>query len=246
MLDRGGGAPVVPVVVAAVLVGLLAAVPLRGLVARFAVPEGEPWCETCPSCGRGVLLLPPTGRCPGCRERLGAGPWTVEPVAAAVAVAVAYAADGPVAAALAWAAALGVALGFVDARVRRLPYRLTVPLLGGVAVLLSVAAVTEGRPGVLPRCLLVAIAVGAVLELAVWARALGPGDSPLGFALGGLLGWYGWSVALGGLFAAVVLAGAWAVLRAAAALVRRRPVRGLDVPVGPFLLLGALTAVLAG
>ncbi|MGW7586822.1 prepilin peptidase [Kitasatospora sp. NPDC054768] len=236
----------VPVVVAAVLVGLLAAPPLRGLIARFAVPEGEPWCEDCPACGRRLRLLPPTGRCRGCRERLGAGPWTVEAVAVAVAVAVVYAADRLVVVTLAmgWAAALGVALGFVDARVRRLPYRLTLPLLGGVTALLLAAVPTAG-PGVTLRCLLVALAVGGVLELAVWLGALGPGDSPLGLALGGLLGWYGWSVALGGLFAAMVLAGLWGTLRAAAALVRRRPVRGLDLPVGPFLLLGALTAVLA-
>ncbi|MGW1176893.1 prepilin peptidase [Kitasatospora sp. NPDC002543] len=236
----------VPVVVAAVLVGLLAAPLLRALIARFAVPEGEPWCDDCPSCGRRVRLLPPTGRCPGCRERLGAGPWTVEAVAAAVAVAVAYAADRllVVTLALAWAAALGVVLGFVDARVRRLPYRLTVPLLGGVAALL-LSAVAAAGPGAALRCLLVALTVGGVLELAVWLGALGPGDSPLGLALGGLLGWFGWSVALGGLFAATVLAGLWGTVRAAAALARRRPVRGLDLPVGPFLLLGALTAVLA-
>ncbi|MFJ3220665.1 prepilin peptidase [Kitasatospora sp. NPDC086801] len=231
--------------VGAVLAGFLVAPLLRGLVARFAVPEGEPWCGACPLCGRGVRLLPPTGRCPGCRERLGAGAWSVELVAAVVAAALAYAADGPSAAALGWAAGLGVVLGFVDARVRRLPYRLTLPLAGGVAALLVVAALAAGRPGVLLRCLLVALAVGALLELAVWIGALGPGDSPLGFALGGLLGWYGWPVAVGGLFAAVVLAGLWAILRAAVALARRRPVRGLDVPVGPFLLLGALLAVLA-
>ncbi|MFJ7906424.1 prepilin peptidase [Kitasatospora sp. NPDC096204] len=241
-----GGASMVPVVPVAALVGLLAAAPLRGLIARFAVPEGEPWCDGCPACGRTVRLLPPTGRCPGCRERLGAGPWAVEAVAVAVAVAVAYAADGLVVVtlALAWAATLGVALGFVDARVRRLPYRLTVPLLGGVTALLLAAAPSAG-PAVALRCLLAALAVGAVLELAVWLGALGPGDSPLGLALGGLLGWYGWSVALGGLFAAMVLAGLWGTLRALAALARRRPVRGLDVPVGPFLLLGALVAVLA-
>ncbi|MFE4515245.1 prepilin peptidase, partial [Kitasatospora sp. NPDC056783] len=237
----------VPVVVAAVLVGLLAAPVLRGRIARFAVPEGEPWRDGCPACGRGLRLLPPSGRCPGCRRRLGAGPWRVEPVAVAVAVAVAYAADRPPAPALAlgWAAALGVVLGFVDARVRRLPYRLTVPLLGGVAALLPAAALAEGDPGASVRCLLAALAVGALLELAVWLGALGPGDSPLGLALGGLLGWYGWSVVLGGLFAAMLLAGLWATLRAAAALARRRSVRGLDLPAGPFLLLGALTAVLA-
>ncbi|MET8624454.1 prepilin peptidase [Kitasatospora sp. NPDC004669] len=236
----------VPVVAAAVLVGLLVAPPLRGLIAYFAVPEGEPWCKACPLCGRAVRLLPPTGRCPGCRGRLGAGAGTVEAVAAAVAVAVAYAADGPQTMALGWAGALGVALGFVDARVRRLPHLLNLALLAGVAVLLAAAALAEGRPGVLVRCLLAALTVGMLLELAVWAKALGPGDSPLGFALGGLLGWYGWSVALGGLFAAMVLAGLWATLLVVAALARRREVRGRDVPVGPFLLLGALIAVLAG
>ncbi|MFJ9840969.1 prepilin peptidase [Kitasatospora sp. NPDC101155] len=237
--------PVVPVVVAAVLVGLLVAPPLRGLIAYFAVPEGEPWCGACPLCGRVVRLLPPTGRCPGCRGRLGAGAGAVEAVTAAVAVAVAYAADGPQAMALGWAGALGVALGFVDGRVHRLPHRLNLALLAGVAVLLTAAALAEGRPGVLLRCLLVALTVGALLEVAVQIGALGPGDSPLGLSLGGLLGWYGWWVAIGGLVAAVVLAGLWATLRAAALLIRRRPWRGLDVPVGPFLLLGALTAVLA-
>ncbi|MER7754626.1 prepilin peptidase [Kitasatospora sp. NPDC097643] len=192
-----------------------------------------------------VRFLPPTGRCPGCRERLGAAAWSVELVAAAVAVAVAYAADGPSAVALAWAAALGVVLAFVDARVRRLPYRLTLPLAAGVFALLAVGALAEGRPGVLPRCLLVALVVGALLELPVWLGVLGPGDSALGFALGGLLGWYGWAVAAGALFASVVLAGLWGTVRAAAALLRRRPVRGLDLAVGPFLLLGALLAVLA-
>ncbi|MFJ4190155.1 prepilin peptidase [Kitasatospora sp. NPDC089509] len=237
---------VVVMVTGAVLVGLLLAPLLRGLIARFAVPEGEPRCGACPLCGRAVgLLLPPSGRCPGCRGRLGAGAGTVEAVTAAVAVGVAYAADGAAVAALAWAGALGVALGFTDVRVRRLPYRLTGPLLAGVAVLLTVAALAEGRPGVLLRCLLVALAVGALLEVAVQVGALGPGDSPLGFVLGGLLGWYGWWVAIGGLVAAVVLAGLWGTLRALALLVRRRPWRGLDVPVGPFLLLGALTAVLA-
>ncbi|MGW2248987.1 prepilin peptidase [Kitasatospora sp. NPDC001660] len=198
-------------------------------------------------CARPTRVLPPTGRCPGCRERLGAGAWTVEAAAAAVAVAVACAAaaTAAAAAALAWAAGLGVVLAFVDGRVRRLPYQLTLPLAAGLAVLLAVPAVTEGRPGVLVRCLLVALAAGALFELPVWLGLMGPGDSPLAFALGGLLGWYGWGVAFSGLFFTVLLAGLWAILRAAAALARRRPVRGLDVPVGPFLLLGTLLAVLA-
>ncbi|MEV7779283.1 prepilin peptidase [Kitasatospora sp. NPDC088351] len=233
----------IPAVVGAVLAGLLVAPALRGLVVRYAVPEGEPWCTACPLCGRTLRGLPPTGRCPGCRERLGPGAWRVELVAVAVAAAVAVATDGPQGVALVWAAGLGVVLAFVDARVRRLPYPLTLALAAGVAGLLVAAALTDGRPGVLLRCLLVALAAAALFELPVWFGLMGGGDSPLAFALGALLGWYGWGAAFTALFAAVLSAGLWGLGRAAAALARRRPVRGIELPMGPFLLLGTVVAV---
>ncbi|MFF2041331.1 prepilin peptidase [Kitasatospora sp. NPDC058170] len=230
----------------AVLGGLLVAPALRGLVVRHAVPEGEPACTSCPACGRALRGLPPTGRCPGCRERLGPGAWQVEAVTVAVAAAALSAAHPADAVLLLWAAGPGVVLGFVDARARRLPYALSWTLAAGLALLLTVVELSAGRPDVLLRCLLVALAAGALYELPVWLGLMGGGDSVLALGLGALLGRYGWSAAFTGLFAASVLAGLWSVGLAVAALVRRRRVRGLDVPMGPFLLLGTLTAALLG
>ncbi|AUY50029.1 prepilin peptidase [Streptomyces sp. CB01881] len=232
-------------VLGAVLAGLLVAPALRGLVLRYAVPEGEPWCTACPSCARELRGLPPTGRCPGCRERLG-GPraWLVEAVTAAAAAAALSAAHPGDALLLLWAAGPGVVLGFIDARVHRLPYPLSWTLTAGLALLLVVLELADGRPGVLLRCLLVALAAAALFELPSWFGLMGDGDTVLALGLGALLGRYGWAAAFTGLFAAMTLAGLWGVTRAVAALVRRRPVRGLELPMGPFLLLGALAAVL--
>ncbi|MEU6233893.1 prepilin peptidase [Kitasatospora sp. NPDC047058] len=231
-------------VLGALLAGLLVAPALRGLVVRYAVPEGEPWCTNCPGCARALRGLPPTGRCPGCRERLGPPPGLVEAVTAAVAAAALFAAHPADAVLLLWAAGPGVVLGFTDARVRRLPYPLSWTLAAGLALLLVVLELAAGRPGVLLRCLLVALAAAALFELPGWFGLMGAGDTVLALGLGALLGRYGWSAAFAGLFAAAALSGLWAVGRAGAALVRRGPVRGLDVPMGPFLLLGTLAAVL--
>ncbi|MFI6844617.1 hypothetical protein OG535_23830 [Kitasatospora sp. NBC_00085] len=231
-------------VLGAVLAGLLVAPALRGLVVRYAVPEDQPWCTACPFCARELRGLPPTGRCPGCRERLGPRSWLVEAVSAASAAAALSAAHPGDALLLLWAAGPGVVLGFTDARVRRLPYPLSWTLAAGLTLLLVVLELVDGRPGVLLRCLLVGLAAAALFELPGWFGLMGAGDTVLALGLGALLGRYGWSAAFTGLFSAAFLAGLWAIARAAAALVRRRPVRGLDLPMGPFLLLGTLAAVL--
>lgn len=224
--------------------GLSVAPVLRALVVRHAVPQETPPCAACPDCGRAVRVLPPTGRCPGCRGRLGPRAGLVE-AAAAVAAGVAVAAVptvlGPAAF---WVACLGVVLAFTDVGVRRLPYPLTGTLTAGLVPLLALAALVDGTPGVLVRCLLVALVAGALFELPAWFGLVGGGDSPLAFSLGALLGWFGWGTALTGLFATCLLAGVWGVVRALAALLRRRPVRGIDLAVGPFLLLGTLLALL--
>ncbi|MFI6443300.1 prepilin peptidase [Kitasatospora sp. NPDC050543] len=218
---------------------------LRGAVARYSVPYGESWRAACPGCSRGVRWLPPTGRCPGCRGRIGPGAWRVEPVAAAVGAALCAAADrwhGPL---LLWAGALGVVLGFVDASVRRLPDVLTLTLGLGTAALLTVAAVADGHPSVLLRCLLVALAAWALFEIPAWFDLIGFGDGKLVLGLGALLGLYGWRTAFSALFLTALLGGLWSVGLAVVALARRRRVRGLEVPYGPFMLLGTLLAVLA-
>jgi leader peptidase (prepilin peptidase)/N-methyltransferase len=226
------------------VVAVLAVAPvLRGAVVRYAVPDGEPLCTDCPACGRALRALAPTGRCPGCGGRL--GPWAglVELAAVAAAVTLLWAAGPPQVPVLLWTGCLGVVLAFVDGAVRRLPDPLTLRLGLGAAVLLTVAAFADGRPGVLLRCLAVALAAWALFELPAWFGLMGLGDGKLALVLGALLGLYGWGTAFGALFLASATAALWGIGRALAALVRRRPVRGLELPFGPFMLLGTLLAI---
>ncbi|MFD7988964.1 hypothetical protein ACFV4M_37090 [Kitasatospora indigofera] len=225
--------------------GLAAAPLLRGVVVRYAVPTAEePLRSACPACGRPVGALPPTGRCRGCSGRLGPGAGQVE-LAAAGAAALALSAAAPAEGLLLlWAVLCGVPLGFVDGAVRRLPDRVTGCLGAGVAVLLVPAVLAAGHPGVLLRCLLVALAAGALFEVPAWFGLIGLGDARLALGLGALLGFYGWGSAFVALFLASALGALWGTGRAGVELVRRRPVRGLEIPYGPFMLLGTLGAVL--
>ncbi len=221
---------------------------LRGAVVRHAVEYGEPVASACPACARPVRALPPTGRCPGCGGRLGPAAGLVEAVAAAVGAALLWTggpgAAGPVGVLpLLWAAAFGVVLAFVDGAVRRLPDALTLRMGLGTALLLGVAAFAAGAPGALPRCLWVALAAGALFEVPAWFGLLGGGDGKLALVLGALLGRYGWGAAFAALFLASATAGAWGIARALAAWARRRPARGIELPFGPFMLLGTLLAV---
>ena len=82
------------------LAGLLIGPLLRLIVVRLSVPSGEPWRTTCPACDASfppakrattaksaarvpwLPALPPTGRCPSCRARLGPPALSVELTAA--------------------------------------------------------------------------------------------------------------------------------------------------------------------
>lgn len=224
------------------LAAALAAPVLRAAATRHSVPSGEPPRACCPDCGRPLRLLPPTGRCPRCGVRLGPRPWAAELPAALVLPAVGAAtAATPPAAALYWAAALGVALGLVDVAVHRLPDALTLPAFAGTAVLLTAAALADGRPAPLLRCLIAALLCGAVFWGMALVAPVGLGDAKLVPTLGALLGWYGWSAVLAGLVAAFVLAGLYGTVL----LLTGRARRGDPLPLGPFLLLGTLAAVLS-
>ncbi|MFJ1709007.1 prepilin peptidase [Kitasatospora sp. NPDC088346] len=219
--------------------GLLAAPGLRAATARYAVAPGEPWWECCPT---GRLLRRPDGGCPRCGERAGPAAWLVEAVAAvvggAVGVVAGAAAYRPSALPLVWVGLFGVVLALVDARVFRLPDVLTLPLALGTAVLLLL---TEDRGGVLLRCLYAALALGGVYLALALVAPIGLGDVKLAPPLGALLGWYGWPSVFGGFVLTFLLAGAWGVVL----LVTRRAGRGDDLPLGPWMLLGTLLAVLA-
>jgi len=139
--------------------------------------------------------------------------------------------------------AAGVALAAIDLGVQRLPHRLTLPIYPVVIGLLAVAAAAEDDFAALGRALLGGLVLaGSYYVLAVIrAGQLGGGDIVLAGLLGLALGWLGWpALVLGAGLAYVLFAVAAVVLLAA----RRITLRS-HVAFGPFMLAGALVAIVA-
>lgn len=138
-------------------------------------------------------------------------------------------------------AALGVALSLIDLIEHRLPSVLVYSGVTLVGALLATSAIRHSRdPDFLRALAGMAILTAFYLVLALVSKGgLGAGDVKLGGLLGLALGWLSWSALVTatflGWFAAVLT---WLLLRAA----RRRP-RGAVLPLGPFLLLGALLTI---
>lgn len=233
---------------AGVLLGPL----LRGQILHHTVPAGTAWRTDCPHCAhrllrpgvRGLLtVLPSSGRCPSCRDRIGPPAGSVEAVTAVVLAVLAWRIPAALPLlALCWVAAVGVTLGFVDAAVHRLPDRLTLAAFVGAFGLLGTAALAGGQLGQFRTALVCALAVaGFYLILVLISPAgMGLGDGKAAFSIGIATGWFGWTVAFLGTAAGFLFAG----LYAAALLVLRRAGRKDHIPHGPFMFAGALTAVL--
>src|SRR5438067_6159166 len=139
-------------------------------------------------------------------------------------------------------AALGVALGVIDVLEQRLPSVLVYSGVAIVGALLATSAILYSRGADFLRAL-VGMAIIAVLYLVialVSGDGLGAGDVKLGGLLGLALGWMSWSALVTatvlGWFAAVLT---WLFLRTS----RGRPQSSL-LPMGPFLLFGALFAIM--
>jgi leader peptidase (prepilin peptidase) / N-methyltransferase len=140
-----------------------------------------------------------------------------------------------------WLAAVGVTLAVIDLETLRLPDRLTLPSYPAGLVLLAI----PGDWPALGRAVLAAAVAGAaalLLALLAPSGGLGLGDVKLVGVLGLFLGWLGWGVlvvgvALGFALGAVVAVGLLASGRA-----------GLrdHLAFGPWLIAGALVAVVAG
>lgn len=164
----------------------------------------------------------------------------------AIAWAMVAATDLPVAVVVTYlvVAALGVAMAYVDLREHRLPDWLTLSAAVVAAVGLGIAAATTGEWDAYGRALLGALAVGGFyLVLAVARPAdLGLGDVKLAVTLGLVLGWVGWGVLVVGVFLGFLLGG----LVAVALIVARRAGRRSALPFGPFMLAGALIAIVWG
>ncbi|MFC0005461.1 prepilin peptidase [Micromonospora siamensis] len=232
------------------LLAVLAVAPAcRYAVARYAVPQGTADRAACDGCATPIRLdrpwpaLGPTARCPGCRRRIGAPPWTVETALLAVLLVVALA-DRPPAegGALAWWLAWAVPLVGVDTAVHRLPDRLTWPAAAGTLALLGVAAWTGPGSGAWLRAVAAAVLLALLFAgttLLLGRRGFGLGDAKLALGGGALLGWYGWPLLLVGPALACVFSAVTGLVLLAARRVRWSS----HLPFGPFLVLGTLAAL---
>jgi leader peptidase (prepilin peptidase)/N-methyltransferase len=141
---------------------------------------------------------------------------------------------------LAWLAflGLGIALAVIDARTRRLPNRLVALLTAGGVLFFTSAAIVEQNLPALWRALAglgISFAIYLVISLAA-RGGLGAGDVKLAAPVGLYLGWLGWEALVWGIVLAFVVGGMAGLALAA----RKRRLRGLTVPFGPFMLAGVV------
>ncbi|MFJ9892112.1 prepilin peptidase [Streptomyces sp. NPDC091280] len=220
---------------------------------RLSVDAEDPWKERCP--GGHPIEGPFAGwlgraRCSGADDthRCGSyGPSTpAVATTTALVCAILAAATGPRPELGVWllAAPVAVLLALVDRRVHRLPDVLTLPLAAATLALLGVAALLPADAGSWPTALLGGLALGAgylVLYL-INPAGMGFGDVKLALALGTALGWYGWPVLVTGAFAGVLYGAVYGL----GMVVLRRAGRKTAIPLGPFMLGGAFTALVLG
>jgi leader peptidase (prepilin peptidase) / N-methyltransferase len=211
-------------------------------------PSRCPTCET-PIAARdnipvlSWLLL--RGRCRGCGAPISARYPLVELLTAVVFVLMTLRFGvTAVLPAYLYLAAIGIALAFIDLDTKRLPDRLTLPSYVVALVLLGVAAAVDGAWDALLRAVLGGLVLGLFYGVLwfVYPSGMGFGDVKFSGVLGLYLGWISWAtVALGG-FLGFLLGG----VVGAALLLAKRATRKTGIPFGPFMIGGALLAILWG
>lgn len=235
------------------LVGLAVGSFLTVVAAR--VPAGESLVHPrsrCPGCRAAVRArdnvpvlswLRLRGRCRACRAPIPFRYPLIEAATGGLFVLLAWRfGPSPALPAYLYLAAVGVALSAIDLQIRRLPDRLTLPSYAVGLVLLGAASLAGHQPGALVRAVLaMAVAYALFFGLALLG-GMGFGDVTLAGVLGLYLGWLGWGAFAVGLFAAFFIGGVVSVGLLAAGRAKRKT----KVPFGPFLVAGALVAVVAG
>jgi leader peptidase (prepilin peptidase) / N-methyltransferase len=227
---------------AGAIVGVPVGIVARGLAFRLSVPSGEPDRTACPNC-HVVVWRWPALRCGECGMRL-AVPVVFELVTAAVlGLLCGRFADQAGVLAFGFLGALGVTLGAIDIAVNRLPDKLTLPAYPVLVALLGAAAAIGHDGGALLRALLggLALSVSYLLLAMVRPGQLGGGDVKLAGLLGLGLGWLGWPTLIFGGALGFVLS---ALVSLALLVARRISLRSV-ICFGPFMLGGALLAILA-
>jgi leader peptidase (prepilin peptidase)/N-methyltransferase len=242
-------------VVCTAIVGLVIGSFLNVVIWR--VPRGESVVSPpshCPGCGHEIrpldnvpvlswLLL--RGRCRDCGTGISVRYPLVE-AGTAVVFGVLTLAIGlePELPAFLYLGAVGVALAMIDIDVKRLPDAIVLPSYPVAAALLTVAAAVDGRWEDLLRAGLGMVALYAFYFLLalVYPAGMGFGDVKLAGVLGLYLGWLGWAEVVTGAFLGFLFGG---VVGGGLVLVRRAG-RKSKIPFGPFMLAGALVAILWG
>jgi len=150
-------------------------------------------------------------------------------------------------AAACWLAACAVPLAYADMAVQRLPDPLTGAAYAGTVVLLLLAAAVGGPWSALYPALLRALLGGLALAgfylllILISPSGMSLGDVKLAASLGTLLAWFGWRLLIAGGFAGLCLG----ALAAGALLASQRVSRKHLIPFGPFMIAGAVLAVIA-
>jgi len=139
-----------------------------------------------------------------------------------------------------------VALAVVDWRTRLLPKVVVNPTTLVTLGLMVVVGVATGRTDDLQRAVLSLVAVFLVLGVLwfVHPGGLGYGDVRLGALLGLVLGWVGWGATAVGVVLPFVVQGLGPLL--VAIVTWDRSVLKRHLPFGPFMVLGAVVALVWG
>jgi leader peptidase (prepilin peptidase)/N-methyltransferase len=242
-------------VVFSALLGLLIGSFLNVLIWR--VPRGESVVSppsACPGCGQPIrardnvpvlswLVL--RGRCRDCAEPISRRYPLVEAATGLLFAVMALSLGlDPVLPAYLYLAAVGVALAMIDIDTRRLPDALTLPSYPVGLILLGVGAVCDSDSGDLLRAALGGAAMFALYFAIVFAypKGMGFGDVKLAGVLGLYTGWLGWGAWSVGVFAGFLIGGLWGI----GVIISGNGGLKSKMPYGPFMLLGALLAVLVG
>ncbi|MDJ0464400.1 prepilin peptidase [Streptomyces sp. H27-C3] len=239
--------PYLALIVGAVLWGAAAGLLIPRAGYRFSVEPETPWRTDCPD---GHPITGPAGGWLGrarCAED-GAVYGRPAPALVATALVCGLLAAGtgarPELAVWLLLAPFAVLLAHIDFAVHRLPDVLTLPLAGAGALLLGGAALLPEHAGSWPAALLGGLALGGgyfVLFL-INPRGMGFGDVKLALVVGVVLGWYGWAVLFAGAFAGLLLGAVYGL----GLVVAGRAGRKSALPLGPFMICGALFGVLLG
>jgi leader peptidase (prepilin peptidase)/N-methyltransferase len=140
--------------------------------------------------------------------------------------------------------AASIALAAIDLELRRLPDRIVFPTLIMEGALLVVAGIVDHRPRSIVMAVVGAAIAGGFLFIVWFAvpKALGFGDVKYGLVLGALLGWFGLGHVVVGLFLGYLCGSVIGV----GMMIAKRRARGLIMPFGPSLAVGAWIAALWG